>query len=386
MADRPRRLCIVSGGDRLLSGNFMEALQASLHPKDDLQIIMNRRQDGSPMPSGLEDRRRNPRVDLALQVDGFAIVPASGAAKRHPTEASLSLAEAPLESLSSEDDEVEERRESVRHFKRLRSGGLIPNLFAFLIGMMLAMFALSPSAQNLWVSLVGPMSEGPAPTSGSQTKAPPAGPLRSTDQPAQIDEPTNTEPIPLRDADRLIVTRRETGPPPNGAGTTSREPDTPSGAASASPKETSAPPNAVTAEDDSGRPRPEATVRPRPSASPRPKQLARTPLPEPETSMTTPPLLFAASQRAELARKPVSVGWGESYTVRLLDSADQPVAGTEVWLVARMANGTVANIPMGALPESGTYRATVPTDQSTPVDLWVRVTNGDKHVELPLRP
>ena len=55
-------------------------------------------------------------------------------------------------------------------------------------------------------------------------------------------------------------------------------------------------------------------------------------------------------------------------------------------MVAHMEDGTVENIPMGALPEPGTYHGTVPTGRSTPVDLRVRVSTGDKRVEVPVRP
>jgi hypothetical protein len=57
----------------------------------------------------------------------------------------------------------------------------------------------------------------------------------------------------------------------------------------------------------------------------------------------------------------------------------------EILLVAQMADGTVEKSPMGALPERGTYRATVPTARSTPVDLRVRVSTGEKFVEIPVR-
>jgi len=87
-----------------------------------------------------------------------------------------------------------------------------------------------------------------------------------------------------------------------------------------------------------------------------------------------------------LAREPVSLAWGKSYAVRLLNRAGQPMAGAEVWLVARRTDGTVENIPMGALPELGTYRATVPTRRSAPIDLRVRVSMGNKRVEVPVNP
>ena len=84
--------------------------------------------------------------------------------------------------------------------------------------------------------------------------------------------------------------------------------------------------------------------------------------------------------------KPVSQGWGDSNTVRLLDPAGKPLVVAEVLLVAQMADGTVENIPMGALPELGTYRATVPTRRSAPIDLRVRVSTGNKRVEVPVKP
>jgi len=57
-----------------------------------------------------------------------------------------------------------------------------------------------------------------------------------------------------------------------------------------------------------------------------------------------------------------------------------------VLLVARMADGTVENIAMGALTEPGTYRGTVPTKRSTLADLRVRVTTDGGFVEIPVRP
>jgi len=56
----------------------------------------------------------------------------------------------------------------------------------------------------------------------------------------------------------------------------------------------------------------------------------------------------------------------------------------DVLLVARMADGSVEKIPMGALPEPGTYRGTIPTGRSTPVELRVRMTTGDESLEVPL--
>ena len=98
------------------------------------------------------------------------------------------------------------------------------------------------------------------------------------------------------------------------------------------------------------------------------------------------PAQVVGPHRAELVGQPVSRRWGDSYAVRLLDPAGKPMVVADVLLVARMADGTVENVTMGALPEPGTYRGTVPTDRSTPVALRVRVSTGDKFVEVPVRP
>ena len=203
-----------------------------------------------------------------------------------------------------------------------------------------------------------------------------------------------------RDADRLTPRQRETSGPSEVTGTTSREPSITSRETSPPPKETSTPPpGASTPANETGaplkagtdqgasggRPRLSATARPSPSAPAPSNQVASARSPEAATPKATPTQLVGA-HRAELVRGPVSRGWGDSYAVRLLDPAGKPMVGADVLLVAHMADGTVENIAMGALPEPGTYRGTVPTGRSTPVDLRVRVSTGDKFVEVPVRP
>jgi hypothetical protein len=93
----------------------------------------------------------------------------------------------------------------------------------------------------------------------------------------------------------------------------------------------------------------------------------------------------ANGPRAELAREPRSVGWGDSYAVRLLTSAGKPMRVAEIVLIAQMADGTVENVAMGALLEPGIYRATVPTRRSTLISLQVRVKYGENAVRIPVR-
>jgi hypothetical protein len=193
------------------------------------------------------------------------------------------------------------------------------------------------------------------------------GPLSGgPDQPpGQTNESSTPEQLSPRDADRLTPRQRETSGPSEVTDTAAREP-------SITPKEISLPPKETS-----------ATARPSPSSPS--NQGASALSPEAATSKATPPQL-KGSHRAELVRRPVSRGWGASYAVRLLDPAGKPVVVADVLLVARMADGTVENVTMGALPEPGTYRGTVPTDRSTPVTLRVRMSTGDKFVEVPVRP
>jgi len=408
MAHQPTRLCIVSR-DRLRSGDFMAALRASLRPEDQLEIIMDRRQGGFSGESDLkEDRRRQLRVDLALEANGFAIVPASVDPTEDRTPLSLLLPKAPSERRSPQDDEDEELLESIHSFKRRRSGRLVPKLLAVLIGVTLAAFALSPAGQNFGKILMSRVFQGSPPPSGDSGQPPvqtnetstlaqlPAvteNPVVAEPQPARTETPpparpasespsaggpASTKSVSPRDADRLTATTHETSIPPQETSTPARDASTP-------PKQTSAPSKAATGQGGSGRARPSATVRPSPSAPAPSKQVASAPPPEAATPKATPPR-FEGSPRVELVREPVSLGWGESYAVRLLDPAGRPMAGAAVVLVAQMADGTVENIPMGALPEPGTYRGTVPTGRSAPVDLRVRVSTGDKLVEVPVRP
>jgi hypothetical protein len=324
---------------------------------------------------------------------------------------------------SPEDDENEEQLES---FQRQRSGMLIEKLLGVLSGVTLAALVLSLVGQIIGQSLLsplftGPLSGGPdqppgqtnesftpeqlpavtekpvvAETRPARTETRP--PARPNSESPSAGGPASTKSVSPRDADRLTPRQRETSGPSEVTDTAAREPSITPKEISLPPKETSAPPpgtstpanvtstppKAGTDQGASGdRPRLSATARPSPSSPS--NQVASALSPEVATSKATPPQL-KGSHRAELVRKPVSRGWGASYAVRLLDPAGKPMVVADVLLVARMADGTVENVTMGALPEPGTYRGTVPTDRSTPVALRVRVSTGDKFVEVPVRP
>ncbi len=432
MTVQPTRLCIISG-KRLRSEDFVAALQASLCSEGDLQIIMNRRHGGASGLPDLKEDRRHVQVDLALEANGFAIVPASALPTEDRTPRSLLLSEVPIERLSPEDDEDEEQLESVSSFQPQRSGTLIVKLLGVLSGVTLATLVLSLVGPNSGPSLLSQLFTGPLLSGG--TDRPPDQTNRSftpaqlpaTEEPVVAETrparsktpppgspnielpstggPPSTKWVSPRDDDRLTLGQRETSSPSEVTGTASRErgitfretspppkdtrpppkdTSTPPRGASTPANETGAPTKARTGQGASGgRPRLDSTARPNPSAPPSSNQVASAPSAEEATPKATP-TQFAG--RAELVREPVSRGWGDSYSVRLFDPAGQPMVVGDVLLVAHMADGTVESIAMGALPEPGTYRGTVPTGRSTPVDLRVRVGAGDKFVDVPVRP
>ena len=67
-------LCIVSR-DPLQSGVFVAALTTAVGPRDELEIIVDRRRGGPPTDQPSIERRHRPHVTRALERDGFAIVP-----------------------------------------------------------------------------------------------------------------------------------------------------------------------------------------------------------------------------------------------------------------------------------------------------------------------
>ena len=209
--------------------------------------------------------------------------------------------------------------------------------------------------------LLPPVSDGPV------TKTPEEGPARPS--------PARPRPSPARPANESVAAD---GPASTNT-VSSRAPSHETAAAGKAGIDENA---------SSGRPRSNAQTppAPRPSiTSPPPQQPSSVPSAK-AAAPDDPPAQSGNPYRAELTREPVSRGWGDSYVVRLLNSAGEPVELFGVLLVAHMADGSVENVAMGALPQSGMYRGTVPTGRSTPVDLRVRVRSGDKFIEIPVTP
>ena len=380
MAAQPARLCIISR-EPLQSAHFIAALQASLGPDDLLEIIFDRRHGGASGKADLtEDRRRQHKVAIALEVNGFAIVPTPGDPTEDrtwrsrpsllrldvpPIERASPLLEVPPIEQSSPVDDEDEGPESIANSQRRQPHTRIPKLFGLLIGVTLIALVLLLAGQLSGQSRLSQLLTDPLR----------GRPERAPGQPVVAEAPPAARP----DSETNVAS--EVAGPPNETSTATR-------GASAPADETGAPPHAGTGKDArharSGF-GPGATARQGPSAPPRSSRVADAPSPGAVASQATSTQVVEA-QRAELVGAPISRGWGDSYSVRVLDSMGQPMVDAGVFLVARMADGTVEDIPMGALTERGTYRGTVPTSRSTPVDFRVRVTTGGRSVEIPVRP
>ena len=384
----PKRLCIVSP-DRLITGAFLNTLQMSLDPDDELEIIPDRRRanpaveakpDAAEQPS--VDRRRHPHVDRLLKMDGFAIVPGPAGPRVRKIPLSLLLPEVPVERVSPDDLEDEERLERVRNFKRKRAGRLATSLVvAGLMSAVVVLLALSPAVKTL-VSRVrpeAPSSKGQAAPARQVNETPAVAHAPSVTANPAIAQPSGlpeaSSPVraenPLSDAARESPATGVSEPTQSAPARTART-------AIGRAQEASASARVV--------PTPRAPAPPRPIASVPTSPNASASAPDPVGTRITAPR-FPGLPHVEVVRSAAAVaGQGEAYAVRISDTAGQPLAGAEVSLVVSMTDGSVLDIPLNPGPEPGTYRGTGPSGRSAIVDLRIRVLTSDKRVEIPLGP
>ncbi len=341
----PRRLCIVAR-DPLLSGVFIAALTTALSPRDELEIIVDRRRAGPPTDQSSIERRHRPHVVHALERDGFALVPTPSTQAAEPSNLNLPrvLGASPIERLALK--EADERKlERILEFKRRRHvrRWLI---LAWLMNAILVLLVLSPVVKT------------------RMSRARPAAPPSSIVAPVP---PVAETPLPK--------------PAPPVAETPSSNP-----AVRALPRASRESPEAEGRREDTtlprGAPGPSAVAPPR--ALPGPSAVA--PPPKGMAFKTTSPQVAWPQVDVVRNRTPTSEGGDEAYGVRLADTAGRPLAGAEVSLLIRMADGTLLDVPLGSGPELGTYHVTIPALQPAPVDLRIRVVTSDRRVEIPLRP
>jgi hypothetical protein len=372
-----KRLCIVSH-DRLRCDEFVEALQESLNPADEIEIILDRRR-GRPateakprtadQPSN--DRRRHPYLDLALTRHGFAIVPAlvtdplkMGARRARDIPGSPADDRERLEHILDF-----ERRQAARLRPWLILGGLVGVILVLLVVLPVVKTRVSwlrpdapPPAEQITesptVAQAPPDTETPSPNREASA-LPPAGRLESMEP----ERPREASTPPRSDAER----RPEASTPPRSEPERSREAERPRGARTSPRSEAERPREART---------PSRSV---------PGPVASVPPPGAAGLKVTPPR-FEGLPQVELVRNPGAEGRGEAYAVRISDPAGRPIAGAEVSLLVRMADGTALDIPLDSGLEPGTYRGTAPSGQTAPIDLRIRVITSDKRVEIPLRP
>jgi len=345
---KPKRLCIISR-DRPVTGEFLEALQMSLDPDDELEIIPDRRRANPSVeakPRAVDqpsiDRRSHLYVDLALKKKGFSIVPAPVADPlRIADRLAPDVPRSPIGRLSLGDfDEDNRELERILQFKRRQEVRIGSRLIALLlVGVILVLLSQLPAAKTFISRTRAGAPPSPSPT--RQASLEPVPPV------AENPSPTSLAPA-LPQAE---------GPESPAAVRPRQSPE------AAGPRDASIPPKLA--------PGPVATVPP-PAAARRDVVSPR----------------FVGPPRVELVRNPsaASEGRGEAYAARISDAAGQPLAGAEVSLVVSMADGTVLDIPLDPGPELGTYLGTAPPGRSALVDLRIRVLTSDKRVEIPLGP
>ena len=336
MAVQRARLCIVSR-EPFQSAHFVATLHSTLGLEDDLEIIVDRRyRESSGRLHVKEDRRRHSEVDGELAANGFAIVPAVEWTDRIDR---------------SRVDGDDRKLEDIRGFLRRRPRPLIAKLVGVFAGATVAASVVLLAGHLIGSSRTSHVSTGSVPV--------PPLPARPYSAPrAEAGTPSTGSDSP-RDAHRITPRPRAT---------------TDSHVAAAAPKEAGGTPGQTGL----------------PATNPAPKETSASPRATHDAAVSPPGTATAKathvekSYRAELVGEPSSRGWGDSYAVHVQDSSGGALVDASVELIARMEDGSVENVAMGALTEPGTYRGTVPTNRSTPVDLKLRVTSGGESIEVPL--
>jgi hypothetical protein len=352
MAVQRARLCIVSR-EPFQSAHFVATLHSTLGLEDDLEIIVDRRyRESSGRLHVKEDRRRHSEVDGELAANGFAIVPAVEWTDRIDR---------------SRVDGDDQKLEEIRGFLRRRPRPLIAKLVGVFAGATVAASVvllaghLNGSSRTSQVSTGSVRaSRNPVPARPEKPFVPvPSLPARADSAPSSEAGAASTRSDSPRDADRITPRPRET---------------TDSQVAAAAPREAGGTPGQTGL----------------PATNPAPKQTSASPRATHDAAVSPPGTATAKathvekSYRAELVGEPSSRGWGDSYAVHVQDSSGGALVDASVELIAKMEDGSVENVAMGALAEPGTYRGTVPTNRSTPVDLKLRVTSGGESIEVPL--
>jgi hypothetical protein len=350
-----RRLCILAGRP-VRAREFVETLQLELNPGDELEVIPDRRRSAGRPPS--VDRRRQRSVDSWLKKHAFAIVPVADASERSGRRSAPPPAVAPTELGAAPDVDSDaarlahvrrdERRRKIKFGLQLTVGGLA----GVVIGVTLANVLLPTVASLLGQVRATPTAVMPP------TQEPPPVVVPVTQAVAAAPAPSVSEPLPLSLPDR-VESPAVARPPDRRAETELPTVSRPLNRGAERPREARAPS----------------------LAGPRPLVVSSLP----DTAPSRP----LASQSGglptvEMERRAAPEGGGETYALRLRDTAGQRLADAEVSLFIRMADGALLDLPVGAGPEPGTYQVTVPPLRSAPVDVRVRIATSDARVEIPL--
>jgi outer membrane biosynthesis protein TonB len=401
-----RRVCIVSSKP-ILSAELVAAIKTALRPHEEIEIIHDRRRD-QPIATESEathrpsiERRRHAHVDRLVKTEGFAIVPVRSANLEPRNQGFSPSREAPAESGFHDDADDQDRRELERimEFKRRQAGRGERSSRADVdedrseldhildlqrrqevrVGSWLVLTALLAAGLILVVQLPAVKTL----LSSARHAAPPAQshqeattPAPTPPAPPAAENPPVAEKPPVAESPRVaekpaIAEKAAPVEEPR-----LRQPELPAPRARVPDR-----PEAVRPRENS------AVTRATLPSSASPPTVGASRSPSMSRSMTTQSP-FPGLPRVEVVRDAASTaeGRGAAYAVRISDVSGRPMSGAEVMLLARMADGSVENIPLGSGAEPGSYHGALPPGQSAPVDLRVRVITTDKRIEIPLKP
>jgi hypothetical protein len=389
-SEKPRRLCIVSR-DPLKCGEFVDALQMSIDPSEEIEIIVDRRRGQPGDESGPDegdapsiDRRHHPHLDVMLHTTGFFIVPGSVSVPGSVT--------VPGRSLAVDSEEDRRRLESILDFEsqqknRRRPWWILAGLVG-LGGVIAAALAFFPAAKTL-VSRVRlepppPVERAATPPVAGQVQTPPV--VETPSPPAHV-----AAPAPSREVAQ--VPSREVAPPPQGREVTPAPTAEVTPAPSAESRTSSAS-REIPVRPDVGRPPEARDTAPKREADMSPRAIVAQPREVSPSTVSEPPqapqrrefttVRFPGLPRVELVRRPVPERGSDEYAIRVSDATGRPVSGAAVSLILTLAGGIVLDIPLASGPEPGMYHGTAPPDRPAPTNLRVRVVTTDKRIEVPL--
>jgi len=123
---------------------------------------------------------------------------------------------------------------------------------------------------------------------------------------------------------------------------------------------------------------------PPPAQAPRPAPMPASPTAAAPTTHVQSQDAFPGLPRVEISRE--ASGGQDAYAIRVSRPDGSPVAGAEVWLQGRAADGKAIQAQLAPAQEPGLYRGSAPAASRATAPLSVRVVTRSMRFEVPVNP